>query len=158
MVEFEYLNRFGLKRTAKIDYPPLEIKPPEEGIDIFRWENNNTNALYFQWRVIQSAFDFDMKNIILVEFLFYEIKYLGIEVDKWFMEGTAKKMDYWFLEPVTTEPLLPRIKYKFKLTAKGIELFNLIDSLFVITDFNKDIVKADAAKTHEYAVKNNILK
>jgi hypothetical protein len=157
-IEFEYLNNFGLKRTANVQTEPLEIKPPKEGEELYHWEHHTKSNIERQLHHIMWAFNMDMRPMFIVDVLFYEIKFLGVKPEDWSMEGTAKKMDYWFLTPRTTEPLEPRIKYKFKLSEQGIKLFNLIDSLYVLTDYNKAIVQAVLKKSYEHIIKENRLK
>jgi len=157
-ITFEYLNDFGLKRTAEIKTEPLEIKPPKEGEELYLWEHHTQNSVEMQLRHVLWAFNLDMHPRAIIDVDFCDIKFLGSTVENWSIEGTAKKMDYWFLKPQTTEPLEPRIKYKFKLNEQGIKLFNLIDSLYVITDYNKEIVKAILLKNYEKIIKYHSFK
>jgi hypothetical protein len=152
-IEFEYLNNFGLKRVASIDTEPLEVKPPADGVDTFGWKHHTDNAINNQLSHIMWAFDLDMRPTFLIHILFCQIKYGNIKSEDWVIEGTQKQMDYWFLESITQEPLKPRIKYKFRLSQQGLRLYNLIDSLYIITDYNKDIVKETLMRNYEDILK-----
>lgn len=124
-INFDYINEFGLSRNISTEVEPITLTK----------ENCNSKLSYCpiifeRWR---NEWD-------ILGRLFCETFLNNISAKDWTIEGTVKQMDYFFLEAVTKEELKARIKYKFKLNEKGLELFEILKSYWLITEENKQEV------------------
>ena len=77
---------------------------------------------------------FNKKLFLLVLKIFSEIKFSKHTTSSWCTEGTINQYTAPFFSAVSNAELRPRVKYLFRLSEKGVELYNLLDAILIIEE------------------------
>ena len=66
--------------------------------------------------------------------LFIDIRFTNHTTSSWLSYGTANAFDQQFFMAITTEELKPRVRYTWRLSDKGVEFYNFLDSILLVDD------------------------
>lgn len=119
-IDFDWLNDKGIKCSILQDIEPKFITESQDG--------------WLQTVQAQRLFGFDKKSWMMVIRMFYEIKFTRHSTSSWTTEGTINQCSFWFLTPVTNSTLKPKVKYLFRLSDKGVELYNILEGFFLVEE------------------------
>jgi hypothetical protein len=118
---FEYLNDKG----ELIEFTTNETVHLKDsfGADAFFYLNR-----------LRTELKFSKKVFLMLLKIFSEIKFSKHSTSSWCTEGTINQYTAPFFSAVSNVELRPRVKYLFRLSEKGVELYNLLEALLIVEE------------------------
>jgi len=89
---------------------------------------------------LRVLFKFNKKTFLMVLNMFCDIRFTRHTTSSWTTEGTITQFASPFLEAATNAQLRPRIKYIWRLSDKGIELYNTLEAILLVEDNSEESV------------------
>jgi len=86
---------------------------------------------------LKTELKFSKKSFLMILRIFSEIKFSKHSTSSWLTEGTINQYTEPFFSAVCNAELRPRVKYLFRLSEKGVELYNFLDSILCIEEGNE---------------------
>lgn len=83
---------------------------------------------------LRTELKFSKKVFLMLLKIFSEIKFSNHSTSSWCTEGTINQYTAPFFSAASNAELRPRVKYLFRLSEKGVELYNLLDAILVIEE------------------------
>jgi hypothetical protein len=83
---------------------------------------------------LRTELKFSKKVFLMVLKIFSEIKFSKHTTSSWCTEGTINQYTAPFFSVASNAELRPRVKYLFRLSEKGVELYNLLDAILLIEE------------------------
>lgn len=127
-LNFEYLNDKG-KLVRIEEYEPIILL------------NNGETFLYLN--KLKDIFKFNKKTYLMFLEMFYDIRFTNHTTSSWVIYGTINQLNSPFFVPIGHGTFKPKIKYLFKLSDKGVELYNNLEALLQVEDVEqaKEMIK-----------------
>lgn len=129
MINFEYVNKKG--ETISIEnYEPTTIK-------------DSTDAYAFMYlNRLRQDLKLSQKEFLWTLEMFSSIRFSKHTTSSWITEGTMNQLSGVFMIPITNETPKDRVKYHFRLSDKGVELYNNLEALLQVEEGNEEASKA----------------
>ena len=86
---------------------------------------------------LRTKLKFSKKVFLMVLKIFSDIKFSKHTTSSWCTEGTINQYTAPFFSAASNAELRPRVKYLFRLSEKGVELYNLFDALLLVEEGNE---------------------
>jgi hypothetical protein len=86
---------------------------------------------------LRTELKFSKKVFLMALKIFSDIKFSNHTTSSWCTEGTINQYTAPFFSAVSNAELRPRVKYLFRLSEKGVELYNLFDALLLVEEYGE---------------------
>ena len=127
-INFSYINNKG-KLVCIEKYEPFTL------ID-----NADT---FTRLEKLRTDFGFKKKEFSTILCMYACIRFTAHTTSSYMDEGTIKQLSSSFMEPIKKDDtplwaLRPKVRYMFRLSEKGVELYNTLDALLQVEDGKED--------------------
>ena len=124
-INFEYTNNKGQVISIEA-YKPVLI---EDSMDA---------KAFCYLNMLRSDFGFNKHNFLWMLSMFARIRFSKHTTSSYMDEGTMKQLSGPFMEPITDETPKERVRYMFRLSEKGVELYNTLEALLLVEEGKED--------------------
>ena len=124
-INFSYTNNKG-KLVCIEKYEPIAI---EETFD---------SKAFLGLNKLRADFGFKKNEFLMILAMYARIRFTSHTTSSYLDEGTINQLGEPFFEPITTDTPRPRVRYMFRLSEKGVELYNTLDALLQVESGKED--------------------